>query len=46
MILAEIPDSLRNDLEFWQDIGDTELLKNYASDSDTDVLGIEKDLPF
>jgi hypothetical protein len=46
LILAEIPDSLRNDLEFWQEIGDTGLIKNYASDSVTDVLGIEKDLPF
>ena len=45
LILAEIPDSLRNDLEFWEEIGDNELIKNYASDSVTDIMGIEKDLP-
>jgi hypothetical protein len=45
LILAEIPDSLRNDLEFWQEIGDTELIKKFASYSVTDFMGIEQDLP-
>ena len=46
LILAEIPKSFRNDLEFWQEIDDTELVKKFASDSVTDFMGIEQDLPF
>jgi hypothetical protein len=46
LILQAISDSLRNDQEFWEEIGDTELIKKFASDSVTDVMGIEKDLPF